>query len=462
MASSQTIKDSMLQSIRTTNSTIDTTKGPVYDLLLRPVPDEIAGPSQDIEDIKNLYSVLIAENPDNTAAIDTLGRAFRVSKPVGRRARTSLVFWFTALPSQEIKIPAGTAVATSDRSVIYTTTSDIQGINAISAYNFYNTSTGRYEVYVDAVATQDGQAQEIPAFRLTLLLSKLTGISGVYNPVPGTGGITAGGYDTYIAKIQSRFRGQDSGSFTSYDIKAHELYPDVVIGFIPSSDRLGFRRYVRGDGFDCVVASPNTTVAEETFQVNSASSFVPTRQPVLEVLGVYLNGTLIQDYELVKNTSQDYKDSAKARDHVRITRSLKTSDTLRIRHTYCAYCYDLQSQVFLSNTDDFFGHDALVRLAQQCDLNIDVSIQTSSSNSDFQNSVTAYISSYINSLGFVPSVDPDDLISELMQAYTEIRGIRINTFQRLVNASSSIEIIELKAYEIPRLQAQNIQVKITG
>jgi hypothetical protein len=62
----------------------------------------------------------------------------------------------------------------------------------------------------------------------------------------------------------------------------------------------------------------------------------------------------------------------------------------------------------------------------------------------------------------VPSVDPDDLISELMQAYTEIRGIRINTFQRLVNAASSIELIELKAYEIPRLQAQNIQVKITG
>lgn len=462
MASSQTIHDSMIKTIESVNKTADTTKGPVYDLLLRPVPDEIALPSQEVEDLKTLYSPLIATNPDNTAAIDTLGRAFRVPKPVGKRARTTLVFWFTSVPTQDITIPSGTAVSTSDRGIIYTTTSDIQGINAQTAYNYYNASTGRYEIYTDAVATQDGQDFEVPAYRLTALLSRLSNISGVYNPVPGTGGISAGGDQTYIERIQSKFVGRDSSSFASYELAALELYPDSVLNFIPSSDRSGFRRFVRSDGFDVVVYSALPGTQEDVFVANNTSVFPVSKQPLLQVLSVFVNGVQITDYAVVKNADPSVSDSARAGDGVRITRALKTSDTVRIRYTYCMYCYDLQYQVFNSNTDDFFGHDALVRLATPCQLSISLSIQTSSSNSDFQNSVTDFITGYVNGLGFVPSTSSTEMLEAIYAAYTEIRSITVREFRRVSNSNSGMEIVEFLAYEKPELLSTNLQISVVG
>lgn len=462
MASSQTIKDSMIKTIESINKTIDTTKGPVYDLLLRPVPDEIALPSQEVEDLKTLYSPLIATNPDNTAAIDTLGRAFRVPKPVGKRARTTLVFWFTSIPSQDITIPSGTAVSTSDRAVIYTTTSDIQGINAQTAYNYYNSSTGRYEIYTDAVATQDGQEFEVPAYRLTALLSRISNISGVYNPVPGTGGISAGSDQTYIERIQAKFVGRDSSSFSNYELSALEIHPDAVLAFVPSSDRSGFRRFVRGDGFDVVVYSPLPGTQEDVFVANNTTTFLLSKQPLLQVTSVFVNGVQISDYVVVKNTDPSVSDSARAGDGVRISRSLKTSDTVRVRYTYCMYCHDLQYQLFNSNTDDFFGHDALVRLASPCQISIALTIQSSSSNSDFQNSVTDSINGYVNGLGFVTSTSSTELVESLYSAYTEIRSVSVQEFRRLSNSNSMNEIIEFLPYEKPELSAANLQIRVVG
>ena len=469
MASSQTIHDSLLASVRAENETIDTTKGPVYDLLLRPVPDEIAGPSVEIDNIKTLYSPLISINPDNNAAIDTLGTAFRVSKPTGQRARTSLVFWFTTLPQQDITIPAGTAVGTQDRSVIYTTTSDIAGINSQTAYGYYNSTSGRYEVYVDAVATQDGSGFEVPAFRLTFLLSRLQGISGVYNPIPGTGGISAGGYDTYIALIQKRFLGRDSSSFTSYQQQAVELYPDVVTNFISPNDRRSFRRSLRGDGFDVIVANPSPTSTEETFQVNSDKEFVPMHQPLLYSTGddvsVYLNGSIIQDYVYIEDTDPTTSRSAKAKNRISFKDSkikLKTSDTIRIRHNYCSYCFGLQNQLFSVNADDFFGHDTLVRLSVPTDLYISISIQTNSINADFQTSLSSYVMGFVSGLGFVSNLSIGDLTAAIYSTYTEVRSVSTTSFRRLNNAGSEIETIDFAGYEIPRLLVSNLQIKVFG
>lgn len=462
MASSQTIKDSLISAVQAKNPSLDVTKGPIYDLLLRPVPDEISSPSAEIESLQTLYSVLIAESSDNYAAIDTLGRAFRVSKPTGQRAKTTLVFWFTTLPQGDISIPAGTAVSTSDRSIVYTTLSDVQGVNQSTAYSFYNSSTGRYEIYVDAQASQEGQEYEVPAYRLTSLLSRITNISGVYNSVPATGGVSAGGYDAYLELIQKRFLGSDSSSFASYSNAIKQSYSDCVVNFVPSSDYTVFKRTVRGDGVDVVVATPQTVITEESFSANNSVEFTPMHQPILGVSDVYLNGSRINDFELVKDTSQQYSGSAKANDRVRITRQLKSNDTLRVRFSYCNYCWAIQNQLFVSNTSDFFGVDALVRLAVKKPVSISLQIQTSALNTDLQASVTAWVLGYVNSQGFIPVLDPRDMLTELYATYTEIKSINVLVFRSVVNATRAVGAIALTSYETPELSSNNLQINIVS
>lgn len=462
MASSQTIKDSLIAAVQSKNPSIDVSKGPIYDLMLRPIPDEIAAPSAEIESLQTLYSPLIAESSDNYAAIDTLGRAFRVSKPTGQRAKTTLVFWFTTLPQGDISIPAGTAVATSDRNIVYTTLSDVQGVNQSTAYSYYNSSTGRYEIYVDAQATQEGQEYEVPAYRLTALLSRITNISGVYNSTPATGGVSAGGYDEYLSRIQQRFLGSDSSSFASYSNAIKESYPDCVVNYVPSSDYVVFKRSVRGDGVDVVVATPQTVVGEEAFNAGNNTEFVPMHQPVLSVSDVYLNGSRITDFELVKDTRQAYANSAKSNDRIKITRQLKTSDSIRVRFSYCNYCWAIQNQLFVSNTSDFFGVDALVRLSVQKQVAISLQVQTSSLNSDLQSSISSYVLGYVNSQGFIPSLDPRDLLTELYATYTEIKSIKVLIFRPINNATQNVGSIAFTSYETPMLESNNLQINVVG
>jgi hypothetical protein len=460
MASSQTIKDSLIAAVQAKNPSIDTTKGPIYDLMLRPVPDEIAAPSTEIESIQTLYSPLIAESSNNYAAIDTLGRAFRVSKPTGQRAKTVLVFWFTTLPQGEISIPAGTAVSTSDRSIVYTTLSDVQGVNQQTAYSYYNSSTGRYEIYVDAQASQEGQEFEVPAYRLTALLSRIANVSGVYNSVPATGGVSPGGYDAYLDLIQQRFLGRDSSSFASYKQQIKTSYPDCVVQFVPSSDYVVFRRNVRGDGADAVVASPQTTITEESFSAGNLTEFVPMHQPILQVTDVYLNGSRISDYEVIKDIQAETADSAKARDRVRITRTLKPADTVRVRFSYCNYCWSIQNQLFVASTDDFFGMDVLVRLATQKQVQIAMTVQTTSLTSDLQSSISAFVLGQVNSTGFASSLDPRDLVGVIYETYSEVKSITLQLFRPVLNATRNVGSIALTPYEIPVLDASNLQINI--
>lgn len=469
MASSKTIRDNLIDAVKAVNPSIDTDKGPVFDLLLRPVPDEIASVSGDISALSTLYSPLIATDSNNTQAIDTLGEAFKVSKPAGQRARCGLVFWFTALPTTTINIPAGTAVSTVDKSIIYTTTSDIRGINAQTAFAYYNSSTGRYEVFVDAVASQEGAAYEVPAYRLTLLLSTVSGISGVYNPTQGQGGVDAGSYSTYLSLIQKRFRGRVASSFASYEELALELYPDIVTGFIPSSDTSGFRRSVRGDGFDCVVAVPYSLTAEETFQASQATPgsepgtlvFELLHQPCLGVNAVYVNGSYVSNYEFLQDTDPATQYSARGHDRVLIKQTLKVTDTVRVNFNYCGYCYGLQGQLFNTNTDDFFGSDGLVRLAEPAGVVVEMDVQLVMQTSGFQSSIVAFILGYINGLGFTSNLSPEQFITDLYATYTEIRSVKLKQFHREGNYTNQVDVIDFLGFETPSITAANCTVKVT-
>ena len=479
-ATSDLIKADLIADIQAANPTVDVIKGPVYDLLLAPVPPVLGEVSDSVTALQNLYSPIVNEDTSNAGLIETLGQAFKVPKQQGTRSRVQLVFWFTSLPQTPITIPAGTAVSTSDRSVIYTTETAVAGISSGIAYRFYNASTSRYEITIPAVASVAGSDQYVPAQRLTTLLSKIPGISGVYNPNASSVGVDAGSTASYLKQIQKRFLGADSSSFTRQLELIEEKYPGTVTDFVLSTDYDSFRRVVRGDAFDCIVKDADPVAATDVFDAGSGTLtatgtvFVMRKQPVIKdsVDVVYLNGTpldvsvYVVEYD---TTDPETRFSTRAVSCVRIKQKLKATDTVTVSYQFCQACVGIQYNVFgTSAGTDFFGADCLVRLAEPVDIEVGVVIRAgvgvgsdslSGINAATMSAVAASVSEFFANAAFSESaLVPDQLVAHIQGRFSSIRQLWVTRFRRADNYVSDVEPVVLKRYEIPQASGASITV----
>lgn len=475
------IKDDLIADIQAANPTVDVVKGPVYDLLLRPVAPVLGNVSDSVFALTNLYSPLVSPEGDNDAIINTLGKAFRVPKPTGKHARGVIVFWFNSVPGTTITIPAGTAVSTTDRSVIYVTVSAIV-ISPTTAYRYYNAGTSRYEISVAVTASIAGTGQSIPQQRLITLLSRIDGISGVYNPEATIDGADAGSTDSYLAQIQRRFLGIDSASFARQDELIVAAYPDAVTNYVLSTDYDSFRRPVRGDAFDCIVQLPSPVQATDVFNAArdskytvTGSLFLLTKQPVLPdtVTAVYVNGVVLDTaaYEIVFDTEPATRYSTRSLTGIRVLSQklkLKNTDTVAVAYSYCGTCYGIQSNVFRSsNGTDFFGADGLVRLAETVPVTVAVTVRSSTGigsdslsgfNSATMQTISTAVSDFFSSSAFAETLLPEQLIAYLSTRFTNIRQLQITRFRRIDNYAAEIEAISLRRYEIPAASAGDVLV----
>jgi hypothetical protein len=472
------IKSDLSADIQAANPTVDVVKGPVYDLLLAPIPHALAEISDAVTELSNLYSPVVSGDGTNDEIVNTLGQAFRVPKPVGTRSRVTLVFWFTTLPSSPITIPAGTAVATSDRSVIYTTESAIAGITVATAYRFYNATTSRYEINIDAVASVTGSGTSVPSNRLVSLLSRVPGISGVYNPSASSVGRDAGSTDAYLTQIQRRFLGADSSSFARSLEQIAESYPDAVTDFVLTTDYDSFRRHVRGDALDCILLDPVPATATDVFDASTGAYSVTgtvfrlRAQPVLadSVAFVFVNGTVIPEanYEVEYDDALETRWSTRAVTSVRILSKLKATDTVTVSYSYCSGCRGIQDAVFgTGNGTDFFGVDALVRLSETVDVVVAVTVRASAGigsdslsglNAATVQSIGSAIADFFTAQAFTTTVVPDQLVAELNSRFQNLRQIQITRFHRADSYASQVEPIVLRKYETPRAATNNISV----
>lgn len=414
-----TIKNAIISAIAGNDPSLDTAKGPIYDILIQPVPEEINTVSEQVASLRTLYSPLAATDPSNESAIDILGSAFRVSKSTGRAATTQLVFWFKSSPSQDIVIPAGTSVATTDRAIVYSTLSDVR-VRMIAVAGLWNTATNRYEIRVDAQASGVGTQYEVPANRLTLLMSSPTGIQGVYNVTPGVDGIDPGTYDSYLTRIQSRLVARDLSSFAETRTRIQDMFPEVVFDIMPHTSP-AFTRPVRGDALDVLVASRSTRTRTDNFY-GTQSVFVVEKQPLVSVVSVSVNGIETNNYKTNIGAGT-------ARDSGSVEVSgVNSTDTVSISYMYDYYVNSIQDQCFNSTSDDWFNTDALVRQAQRYPLYVTLVVSTTTQVSGIQDSVRNTVLTYLSSLGFVTVLRRSEIVDLVTSDYPEVVSLSFKVF----------------------------------
>lgn len=453
--SADAIAKTIAEDIQAADPIIDVTKGPYYDSVIRPPANELATAAAEMERVSTLYSrAADTSNALTAAEIAALGRAFKVSTPVGKRATALIMFYGTSKPTKEIVIPAGTPVATTDGQLIFTTNQLIRGIDASNASSYYDANSGRYLYPVMATAVGEGEIYNLPAYRINRMLRTIDGgISGAYNPIPSTGGVAPSSTASYLSLIQENFVSRDSGRFSGVATELQRRGVTQALLFVDSSERDAFFRPVVGAAADIYVTEAEEASEDEVIAANGRTSIPLTKQPVLSVESVYVNGKLLDsaNWSVVVDTSPARVGSSVAQTLVKIPAGGLT-DAVRVRYTYAGSVQQIADSL---EENDMMGADLLPRLAQPfyvqayAEVNCPVDILA-----DVRAAILYYVTQ-----PFLQLIDPADASSYVRKSFPEVKSLTWTRFD--TKDSTSVRRLNVRPGLVPTFKAStDLQVSI--
>lgn len=420
------IRQNMIDSIGRKNDSVDVLKGPIPDLILGPVADEIAPAYAEVQRLESLYSQLATGSADTmtTADLTAIGTNLRVSQRPGRKATGLVYFYFTRLPSTPIRIPAGTAVATTDSRMVFVTDNTISDIDSTRAISYWKAGNNRYEIPVTVTAVVEGTAYNLPANRLVFVPATVPGIDGVYNPVATANGSDAGDPESYLADIRTAFLGADTGSVYGLTAKITKAQGMGLVLNTVLGDSLWFERPVQGKGLDVYVVTPSVLYSEELFVTGGTQTFALQNTPVLGIDQVMVNG-VAADFVFRADTGV-LRQSARGLDQVEVP-AAGFGDIVRVSYRYDQITRWLQDNVLSTGVDDYFGVDGCARLAATQTVAGTAVATTASANTGLLESMRGFIADYVNANAF-SDLDPLEIKAQVLAAFPGIRGFRWQGF----------------------------------
>jgi len=437
--------------------TVDTNKGPFYDIAIVPPSNEIASAESEADRVSTLYS-RFADRAGTLAntEIAALGRAFKVATPTGQKAKVLLTFYMTSLPNTTTSIPTGLPVASSDGVYVFVTTTSIPTISATTAGAYLDASTGRYLFNVEAEAVAVGGGYNLPARRIVKLMMPVTGIAGVYNAVASTGGANADTTNSYLAQVQDTFLARDLSTLSGLvtDIARRGVNQQVVL--VDSTQRDSFFRPVQSSAVDVYLIQPDADTYEDVFAPTASNTYTLTRSPVLSIDAVYING-IVQSasvYRFGPDTTPAYRRSASATDTITLSTVLSSSDVIRVRYTYAAAVYSLQSTF---DTGDIMGADIMIRLTNPLYVTVAGEIVCpATSLASIRSAATSYLTT-----NFGTSFKASDMTAYLVALFPDIQLIRWSVFGR--RGHNGVETVNVgTGFSLAFKNAEDLQLRAVG
>jgi hypothetical protein len=459
----QQIEQSIALDVEAENPGLDTVKGPIPDVFIRPQASQIRSVELRVDDLSKRYSLdyILTRN---TAALELYGANHGMRKSPGRPAKGYVYFFtYTRLDSGDrLVIPAGTIISTSDTSISYQTTREAVMLGS-AIDTFYNATKRRYEIRVPVASLGTGDVFDIPANRIKNIQSSIVGIDGVENREPIQGSQEAESNASFGNNIRAKFNGTAMGSPGGLKqlIQNFDTARILDVSLVFSSDYKLFRRRTRRAAWDVYVLGDDSAEVTETFQGNGTKTEFPlTNRPVLDVSKVLVNGISVP-YALERDTSDQTQTSTKSEDKIVLSAAPNALATVEVTYTYDVLMTDTQAYVDqLQN--DLYKADILVRKGLPVNLAIEVSIQVLSTFDEAQAEADtlAVIQDYTNVTKFIPELDPNELRTRIQQDVSGISAVRVTVFQRLDTGTLPAEVIPFEANEYPVVDDANINITV--
>lgn len=456
------VQKNIIANINSIDPSIDVSKGPVYDMLLRPFAPESANLEGKVENLTLLYSKIWNKTATD-AEVAMFGTSFSIDRGAGTYSKGYVYFYRYTKPnkSQVIEIPVGTVVTNTDSTLAYATTS--QGLmSGDYADSYFNSTKNVWEIRLPVKAVSAGSNYDIASYRLINISNELLGIDGVENRSAITGGKDIESIDSWSNRIITRFQGLDTSNSNGIVslVKNYDPSNFQDASVIYPKDRTLFTRRTTTPAMDVYIIGSDEVSEEYVFTaVGGELEIYLEKSPVIQVDSVQVNG-LDVDFSFIPDSNSDTKKSARARDKVILTSALISLDIVVIKYIYNQLIYGVQQDVFTATRH--FNTDILARSALGAYVTFQASAKLASSV-DPVSKLTEIETTAINLIQnnkFNEVFIPNDIRDAILSSVSGILDLSIIKFTRTVNGVLDIETINFNANETPIVDDTTFNISV--
>lgn len=455
------------------DTTVDTTMGPVKDLVIRPVARVLEAQN---ERVRNLYNVLTLQN---VAALDpTDVEAFveteQVYKSDGTPAFVTLTFSRASKPTVDLPIPpnfpVGTEVDTATGVSVTFITLAPATLVAASAGSYFNATTNRYELNVEAASVTTGPNTKIAKNRAKRPLIPLPGFDAVTNKEEARGGLSPETNEQLAERYYLRIKGTEIGTPAGLARYARQTFGNIQDTYVVFGNDPDLTRADSDAGaVDVWVLGSSWITTSMTVEFPGRLVLMPFDiQPGVSVVSVSsgVGFTENVDFVYVEDTGI-YSRSTRGQDGIRFLATGAApaiGDPVTITYIYDNLIVALQSYF---NTVDYeeTGRDELFRRGIEVQLSIQGQLKVRSGNpTTVLQTATQALLDFINGSttqsGFDLGQDVERF--DLDAVLSRIPGIdnMIYTVLDRVPGTAVNDVVAIASNEYARLSVANLAITL--
>jgi hypothetical protein len=458
------VTTSIQTSVETADPTIESRSGPVFNIMLQPVANEVARIEAEQERIGALYSLQF-QNVATVEETEALATNFGIQRAPGAKA-TAVVFFFRfTRPQDPAVVRRGSLISNLDGTLQYIVQEDAI-IDPDNADAFFNAARRTYEVSVNVEAVSPGARFNVPAFRIQTLVTPNTDFDGVENRAPADGGSEEETQAEEVTRIRERFAGLNTGAVDGIKFVAANSFPEFIrdVAVIQPSSTL-FQRSPTSPALDIYIAGSNTESVRQNYVALGGETQIEIASPpaIPSSLVLSINGTIDSTAQLVSDTGV-LKGSVRATDIVLLQNPLVGGDVVTFAYTFNRLVLDVQNEYEPTNIGDslLFGTDILVYEARLAPITVQMSIRVASSfdvprtTDQVQNVVIDFVER--NEFGL--TLFPEQLRETILTTVQGVTSLDLSQFRRTDKSLRDVEIIELDENEISEIDDATFQLNV--
>jgi len=455
------ILQSMVESLTTIDPSVDVVKGPVYDYLLRPVPSELAKTEQQVERL-TILSTLQLDRVATQDEIAAMATSFSLRLGGGKPSKTkNQVFYAYTKPIRDIVIDRGYLVGSEDQRYTYFVSTKTT-LPYISAANFYNPQTRRYEISASCEATAVGPTFDLPAHRVSRLITKIDGIDGTDNIGEYAGGEVQEDLPNAVARVQAKFAGLDpeTGGGIISDIRNYDSENVTDVSLVYPKDRSLFRRPTTHPAIDAYVLGEKIDSLAQTYvAVGGETQIALEHRPVHSVESVSINGTTAT-FSFIQDTTRETGGSPRSLDYVLLAAPLVAADVVVLSYSYNSLLENLQADAF--SLERPFDTDVLVREPRRILLwiELEATVVTSFDPSRVSDDILTNLTGQIETGYFQDILQPEVIRQKIRDEVGGVSTIRITKFRRVSGGYYDVETVDLAKNEVSSIDQTRLKITV--
>lgn len=455
------IRQSLVESLRAVDQSIDVAKGPVYNFLLKPVPTELQKTEADVERL----AILTTQQLGRVATqeeVEALATSFSIRLGGGRASKTTgQVFFTNARPSIDVTVDRGVLVGTTDQKYTYFVT-EAATLPAATAANFYNAATRRYELVLKCEATAVGPDFDLPPGRITRLLTAVDGIDGTINITEYSGGQEAETLEESVDRIRAKLAGLDpeTGGGIKSDVRNYDPENITDVSLVYPKDRSLFRRPINRPAIDVYVLGEAVTSVNQSYTATGGETTIALNNvPARTLNTVTVNGSTVTA-SLIRDTTSETGYSARATDYVLLPSALAVSDVVSINYDYNGLIADMQTDLF--ELERPFDTDVLARepLDVGIEIVIDATILPSGDEARTFSQIESKLFQKIETDYFQSALLPEVIRQQIQDEVSGLNVLRFVRFRRTSGSVLDVETVQLEKNQVAVIDQNLLDIRV--